>query len=125
MTTQKQLLHTPIEVTANGETFQILPLPWGKQHIVMAKLLPAFLSLQKGEGETVSMADLIAAGGESIMELTALAIGKPREWLDTIYDYEEGKALTEAVLKANEHVLKKALPDLLKMLAKGVQAPAV
>lgn len=125
MSTQKQLLHTPIDVTVNGETFSILPFPWGKQHIVSAKLLPAFMSLNKGEGETVGIADLIEAGGEGIMEITALAVGKPRAWLDTIYDYDEGKALTEAVLKANEHILKKLLPDLLKTLAKGVQVPAV
>jgi len=123
--TRKPFLHTPAEVTVNGETFQILPFPWGKQHIVAAKLLPAFTALNPTEGSVLSFSDLIEAGGEGLMEVVAMAIGKTREFMDTIYDYDEGKELTMAVIEANkEQFVKKLLPDLMKMLASKTTTPA-
>jgi len=122
--TAKQLLHTHVEVTVNGELFQIRPFPWGKQHIVAAKLLPAFSAMSPQAGDTLSFSDLVEAGGEGLMSVVAMAVDKPRAWLDTIYDYDEGKALTMAVMEANkEQFLKKLLPDLMKMLANKT-APA-
>lgn len=124
MTAKKQLLHTPIDVTVNGETISIRPFPFGQQHIVVAKLLPLFQAFQGlREGAEVSYGAVVEAGGENLMEVLALAAGKPRDFMDTIYDYDEGKALAMAVFEANkEQFLKKILPDLMNMM--GKQAPA-
>lgn len=125
MESKNSFLPTPIEVTVNGETLAIMPFPFGKLHIVAAKLAPVFSAFQGLQaGDQVDYADVIEAGGENLQDVLALAAGKPRAWMDGIYDYEEGKALAMAVFDANKEVLlKKVVPDLLKTMQ--ARAPAV
>lgn len=121
MESKNSFLPTPIEVTVNGETLAIMPFPFGKLHIVAAKLAPVFSAFQGLQaGDQVDYADVIEAGGENLQDVLALAAGKPRQWMDSIYDYEEGKALAMAVFDANKDVLlKKVVPDLLKTMQKA------
>lgn len=121
MTTQKQLLHTPVQVTLAGETFDIKPFPFGKIHQVSAKLLPVFSSLQMEAGQALDLGELLASGGEGLMETLALAINRPRSFLDEI-SYDEGRELLAAVMAANADLVKKALPDLIRLMTG--QAPA-
>lgn len=112
---KQPLLQAPLPVTLAGETFQIKQFPFGQVHLVSAKLLPIFGAFQMQEGQSIELGELMASGGESLMDVLAMAIDRPREFLDTI-DYDEGKELLAAVLKANAALAKKALPDLLKMM---------
>jgi hypothetical protein len=126
MAAKKQLLHTPIDVTVNGERISIKPFPFGQLHIVTAKLMPIF-SLFQGlhAGDAIPFASIIEAGGENLQEVLALAAGKPREWLDTIYDFEDGQALAVAVFEANkEQFLKKILPSLGKLMSSATTGTA-
>jgi hypothetical protein len=125
MAAKKQLLHTPVRVTVNGEKLEIKPFPFGQLHIVTAKLMPIF-SLFKGlrEGDAIPLADIVQAGGENLQEVLAMAACKPREWMDTIYEFEEGQALVLAVFEANrDQFLKKILPSLMSMVKKAAPAP--
>jgi hypothetical protein len=123
---EKRLLHTPIDITAQGETISILPFGFGQQPRVMAKLAPLFTTFQAASaGDAVSLGDIFEAGGEGLMEVLAIAAKKPREWLDTL-DYDEGKALANAVFEANKDTLvKKLLPDLMALMAGKAPAQTV
>lgn len=121
--TTKQLLRAPVEVSLAGETFQIKEIPWGKHHLVSAKLLPVFMSAKIQEGQPFDLTDILVAGGEAIMDVLAIAINRPRSFMDEI-TYDEGKALLSAVMETNKELFaKKVLPDLMRLMASG-KAPA-
>lgn len=124
MTATKQLLQAPIEVTVNGETLSIRAFPFGKLPTVTAKLAPVFSAMQGlSEGSSIAYADILEIGADGLMDVLAIAAGKPAGYMDTVYDYDEGKALAMAVFEANKDLfLKKILPDLTKLM--GAKAPA-
>jgi hypothetical protein len=119
MSAKKQLLHLGIDVTVNGETLTIKPFPFGKLPTVSAKLAPAFSAMQGlSEGASIAYNEILEAGGDGLMDVLAIAAGKPQGFMDTVYDYDEGKALAMAVFEVNKDMLlKKILPDLMKLLA--------
>ncbi len=117
----KSLLVTPIEVTANGETLRIRPFAFSQLPEVTARLLPLFSSLES-EGETINLDRLIVNGGENLFQVLAMAIEKPREWIDELrgeQGYEEAKSLIKAVYEANKGLFtKKLMPDLQALMAR-------
>lgn len=121
-----RLVHVPVPVVVAGETFQILPFGYGQQVQVVAKLGAVLMGMGLKEGDTVSFDTLMEHGAEAMLDITALAVGKSRAWIDTIPAdcFEEGMALTEAVFAANADVfVKKVLPALRAKMSAAKGSP--
>lgn len=125
MTDTKKLIATPIEVSINGETLNILPFPFFRLTKVASKLAPIYSILQGFRaGDSVDYSDILAAGGDGLQEVLAMAAGKDQAWLDTIIDPAEGVALLEAVVQANKPSVKKIVEILAKHQLLGLTVPA-
>ena len=110
-----RLVHVPVPVVVAGETLHILPFGYGQQVQVVAKLGAVLLSMGLKEGDTVSFDTLMEHGADAMLDITALAVGKSRAWIDTIpaVCFEEGMVLTETVFTVNATIFaKKVLPAL-------------
>jgi hypothetical protein len=123
----EKLLPLDVEVKAGGETIVPKPFPFG--HLPKAvKLLRPIVdaagsaNIMRIEGDTFMLAPdwplrlpaLMDEAGESLLGFVAFAIGKPRDWLDTI-GADEGVALTKAVFEVNGDFFAKRIAPLLGM----------
>lgn len=116
MSTKIKLTVPTITVHAAGEDIVLKPFSFGQLGHVAESL--GYIADRIGPGQ-VGVGGLMAAGGVELMNIVAFACGKPREWLDTIDDYDEGVALVEAVLELNqERFEKKLIPAITRILAK-------
>lgn len=117
MSDKNKLVSVPIDVTVGEETFHILPFGFEMQVRLSAKLAAAFAQAGFQAGDTVSFNDLIDHAGDVMFEAAAFAIGKPRSFLSTLPEFEDGMRILEAVYEANAEVFaKKVLPSLMKRL---------
>lgn len=101
----KTLLPESLTVDAGGQTFTIGPFTFGQLPGVL-KHVGALIGAINGE--SLDLSALSEAGGESIIALVMIATGKPREWFDAL-PADEGIALMQAVLEANEDFFSRRL----------------
>jgi hypothetical protein len=117
MSDKNKLVPVPIDVTVGDETFHILPFGFEMQVCLSAKLAAAFAQAGFKEGDTLSFSDLVDHAGDVLFDAAAVAIGKPRSYLSTLPEFEDGMRILEAVYEANAEVFaKKVLPSLMKRL---------
>lgn len=113
------LFQGPVEFTVSGELVKIRPFTFGE--------LPKVIALLRGVGGTFAywnasgklntvegMMDIVATGGENLIQTLALNVGKPREWFDSI-PADEGIALLLEFLKLNLSFFTKRVVPLLQM----------
>lgn len=88
-----------------------------------AKLIRLLQQCTKGEnGDQVDMLEMLEKGGEHLMQLLALAAGKPRSFLDRL-KFDEGLQLLGAVINVNQALIsKKVLPLLVSATLAAVTA---
>lgn len=111
-------------VEAGGETLTISEFSFGQIPKVAQFVTSIFSQANVGQ---LNLADLVAGGGEDLMQILVLATGKPRSWFDTLH-MADGVALAAAVVEVNQESFAKnvkpaASPLMAKLLAK-VTAPA-
>jgi hypothetical protein len=106
-------------VEAGGETFTIRPFGFGQLPFVAARLSGPFMALAGSGRKTFQLDELVANGGDGMMDVLAVAIKKDRAWLDELDDYEGGKRLLAAMWEVcGPQLTGKVLPDVLMAMAK-------
>lgn len=102
-----------VEVTAGGEAFKLKRFNLGQlKHATAHAALIAMLfnAMQEGKASPI---DIITNGGESVIELIAIATGKSTEWCEEL-DPVEGAELLLAVAEVNLSFFVNALSPLVK-----------
>jgi hypothetical protein len=102
------------EVDAGGEKFIISPFAFGQ----LPKVAKCFASI-KGVIEGGDLIQIASAGGEDLLELLCLAVGKPRKWFDTLPS-DEGLALMAAVIQSNRDFFVQRMSLALQRLTQAV-----
>lgn len=123
------ILFPGTEVLVSGEVFHVKPFFFGQIPKAVKLTMPVAKALNESgillfrqDASQLGFAlatdwpfklpQIMAEGGEALMELLAFAIAKPRAWFDSVAA-EEGLALTKAVFEVNtELFLKRILPML-------------
>lgn len=117
--TTSKLVPIPIDVTVGPETFHILPFGFETQVLLSAKLAAAMAKAGFAAGASISFEDLVDHAGDILFWAASIAIGKPRSYLSTLSEFEDGMRILEAVYEANAEVFaKKVVPSLLDRLRK-------
>jgi hypothetical protein len=108
------------EVTIGGETVRITPLKVGQ--------LPGFLRAISPVMQQISSADidwlsLFGERGDDLLSAIAIAVGKPRAWVDELAA-DEAILLAAKVIEVNaDFFTRTVMPRLDGVLAAGVKAP--
>jgi hypothetical protein len=122
------------DVQCKGESIRVLPLFFGQYPKAVKLVRPLATVLQESgafsmrpvtddAGKTQmqfgiaenwlgSLPDVLEKGGEALIQFFAYAIGKPRDWFDTLPG-DEGFALAEAILKENADFFVQRIMPLL------------
>ena len=104
----------PASVSVGGETIDITPIKVGE--------LPAFARAVQPVAEHLSTSPnwlaLLAAHGEAVITVLALATRRPAEWVQALA-LDEAVALAEAVFAVNaDFFLQRVQPSLTQALAR-------
>lgn len=122
------------DVTCKGELLRILPLYFGQYPKAIKLMKPLSSALQEAnvfsmKPEKVSgdlsfqitgnwlaaLPQIFELGGEALLQFFAFAIGKPRDWFDTL-DADEGLALAKAIFEENiDFFVRRIQPMLSEM----------
>ena len=108
------------EVTIGGETVRITPLKVGQ--------LPGFLRAISPVMQQISSADidwlsLFGERGDDLLSAIAIAVGKPRAWVDELAA-DEAILLAAKVIEVNaDFFTRTVMPRLDGVLAAGVKVP--
>ena len=109
------------EVVIGGETVRLSPLKVGQ--------LPGFLRAISPVMQQISSADidwlsLFGERGDDLLSAIAIAVGKPRAWVDDLAA-DEAILLAAKVIEVNaDFFTRTVMPRLDGVLSAGVKAPA-
>ena len=109
------------EVVIGGETVRLSPLKVGQ--------LPGFLRAISPVMQQISSADidwlsLFGERGDDLLSAIAIAVGKPRAWVDDLAA-DEAILLAAKVIEVNaDFFTRTVMPRLDGVLAAGVKVPA-
>ena len=97
MTDLEKLIPQAFQITAGGETLAVKPLKIGQ--------IPAFLRaispvMQQLAGSEIDWLSLFGQHGEDLLSAVAIAVGKPREWVDEL-SADEAIVLAAKVIEVN------------------------
>jgi len=104
----------PVTVTAGGETVEILPLTVGQ--------IPAIARALRGvrlppEGEPLDVLALVAEHGDPVADAVAIAVRRPRQWIDRL-PADEFAHLSAAVVGVNaDFFTRRVLPAVTDLMA--------
>lgn len=110
---------------AGPETLSVSPIQFGKLPKTVALLRPMVAVLTDAEvmtieGTRVSLAanwplklpQIVADGGEALIDVLAFLTGKPRVWFDSL-GMDDGIALTRALFEANADFFRQRIAPML------------
>jgi hypothetical protein len=118
------------DLILNGEEIAVRPFPFGKipkvvtqasMLIQMVLSLPPDLITDEGNidienpATAIILASMLEQGGEQIFSILALAVGKPKEWVESLPP-DEGLLLLIKVWEVNKDFFMKRLGPLLRKL---------
>ncbi|MHA6853377.1 DUF6631 family protein [Ralstonia pseudosolanacearum] len=116
-----KLIPQPAELTVGGEALVILPLKVGR--------LPAFLraispTLQQLQAPQIDWLGLFIEHGDDLLQAVAVAVGKPRAWVDALAA-DEAILLAAKVVEVNaDFFTRTVLPRLDGLIGQVVSGPA-
>ena len=90
MTDLEKLIPQALELTVNGETLAIKPLKVGQMPAFLRTISPVLQHLSRTE---IDWLTLFGERGDDLLSAIAIAVGKPRQWVDDL-------AADEAILLA-------------------------
>lgn len=100
-------------LTIGGEEITIKPLTFGQIPKASKMVAPIIKAMAKSElaGDSVmdmagNWVDILAIGGDDLLNLIGWAIGKDRAWFDTL-QMDEGIELVKAVIEVNSDFFTK------------------
>jgi len=127
------------DVAVGGETIRVSPLYFGQYPRALQLMRPLFDAV-KGAGIfsvvkngtqvkfeiaadwPLRLPELIADGGEALVEFVAFCIGKPRPWFNTLPG-DDGFELTKAVFEENASFFAKRIRPKLEQM--GIANPPI
>lgn len=124
-----QTLFPGKEITlTSGEVIKIKPFTFGQlpKALKIGQKLGAMLAELYSQGKFEDQANvssnlmiIIGEGGEDLLDLIGLGIGKPREWFDNLQG-DDGITLTIAFLEVNiDFFTNKMMPQLSEAMQKA------
>lgn len=90
MTDLEKLIPQALELTVNGEKLAIKPLKVGQMPAFLRAISPVMQHLSRTE---IDWLTLFGERGDDLLSAIAIAVGKPRQWVDDL-------AADEAILLA-------------------------
>ncbi|MGY8904419.1 MAG: hypothetical protein ACKVIH_07725 [Burkholderiales bacterium] len=90
MTDLEKLIPQALELTVNGETLAVKPLKVGQMPAFLRTISPVMQHLSRTE---IDWLTLFGERGDDLLSAIAIAVGKPRQWVDDL-------AADEAILLA-------------------------
>ncbi|MGC5859789.1 hypothetical protein [Ralstonia pseudosolanacearum] len=115
------LIPQPVELVVGGETLAIHPLKVGR--------LPAFLraispTLQQLNAPSIDWLELFIEHGDDLLQAVAIAVDKPRAWVDGLAA-DEAILLAAKVVEVNaDFFTRTVLPRLDGLFAQVTQSAA-
>lgn len=118
-TEELQTLFPDESITVNGEELKIKPLTFGqlpKALKVMEKLGGLFVqTFGKEDATQADMLSFLAQGGDELLELICMGVGKPKSWFDNV-PMDEGIQLSIKFVEVNSSFFtQRVLPLLVKV----------
>jgi hypothetical protein len=136
MSDDLQTLLPEREVTAKGEVLTIAPFFFGQLPKAVKLIQPLAQALGTAQvltidGTTVRLSadwplklpQIVAEGGEALIDLIAFVTGKPRAWFDTL-GTDEGISLTRVVIEVNADFFAKKVAPMLPVAINQDGAPS-
>lgn len=119
----EKLIPQAVDLTVGGETLAIKPLKVGQMPAFLRAISPIMQHLTRSEIDWLA---LFGEHGDDLLSAIAIAVGKPREWVDDLAA-DEAILLAAKVIEVNaDFFTRTVLPKLdgLFTRAKGL-APVV
>lgn len=111
-----ELTYPTIDVVVKGETITVKPFGFGQIPKVTKLVAAVAASMPQGD---VTIPQLLAEGGEGVIEVLAFAVRKPVDWFEDIHDWSQAVALLTAVVELNqEQFVKNVLPAVQQFMPK-------
>jgi len=108
-------------LTIGGEEITIKPLTFGQIPKASKMVAPIIKAMAKSElaGDSVidmagNWVDILAIGGDDLINLIGWAIGKDRAWFDTL-QMDDGVELVKSVIEVNADFFTKKVMDRLNL----------
>jgi len=108
-------------LTIGGEEITIKPLTFGQIPKASKMVAPIIKAMAKSElaGDSVidmagNWVDILAIGGDDLLNLIGWAIGKDRAWFDTL-QMDDGVELVKSVIEVNADFFTKKVMDRLNL----------
>lgn len=107
------------EVAAGGETIAVSPFKLGQ----LPKVATAFAKIREVIGSG-NMVEIASAGGDDLLDLLCLAVGRKREWVDSL-ESDEGLDLMATVIAVNRDFFVQRMAPILQKLTSAVNGTAI
>ena len=114
------LFPAPVEVVIRGESLALAPLKVGQLPAFLRAIAPAMQSLA---GESIDWLALFGAHGEDLLSAIAIAVGKPRAWVDDLAA-DEALLLAAKVIEVNADFFTRTVIPKLDGLFAAVERTA-
>jgi hypothetical protein len=121
MSELETLIPAGAEVVVAGETLTIRPLKVGQLPAFLRAITPVMQQLTGGEIDWLA---LFGARGNDLLSAVAIAVGKPRAWIDELAA-DEALVLAAKVIEVNaDFFTRTVIPRLDGLFARVTPPPA-
>ncbi len=116
-----KLIPQPAELTVGGESLVILPLKVGRLPDFLRAITP---TLQQLNAPQIDWLGLFIEHGDDLLQAVAIAVGKPRTWVDDLAA-DEAILLAAKVVEVNaDFFTRTVLPRLNVLIEQVARGPA-
>ncbi|AEG69791.1 hypothetical protein PP715_22545 [Ralstonia solanacearum] len=116
-----KLIPQPAELTVGGESLVILPLKVGRLPDFLRAISPV---LQQLNAPQIDWLGLFIEHGDDLLQAVAVAVGKPRTWVDDLAA-DEAILLAAKVVEVNaDFFTRTVLPRLNVLIDQVARGPA-
>lgn len=116
-----KLIPQPAELTVGGESLVILPLKVGRLPDFLRAITP---TLQQLNTPQIDWLGLFIEHGDDLLQAVAIAVGKPRTWVDDLAA-DEAILLAAKVVEVNaDFFTRTVLPRLNVLIDQVARGPA-
>lgn len=117
-----QTIFPEITVELSSGAISVKPFTFGQLPQVLKKARTVYGGvshlLEDGTNEAAIILEIMAAGGEDLLDLVSLSINKPRSFFDTL-SMDEGVKLIGAFLEVNlSFFVQKVLPQFKEVMGR-------
>ena len=113
------LVPAGIELSVGGESITLKPLKIGQMPAFLRVISPVMKHLSAGE---INWLELFGERGDDLLSAIAIAVGKPRAWVDELAA-DEAMLLAAKVIEVNADFFTRTVMPKLDGLLAPVQRP--